>query len=159
MQLWEDFTLQVFLMKLHNTPTHLYQGQGKKHSHDSSKTYAKGTLKKRYVASWRSIENIPPVRRDLIKREKYFVPNSLVVSRGCPHHCDFCYKDASIARVNRFTPERQTMPQLKLIVCLADIFISLTIIFQVILTSHQNYLKVCAVWVEFFRVPLLLQQY
>jgi radical SAM superfamily enzyme YgiQ (UPF0313 family) len=22
------------------------------------------------------------------------VPNSIVVSRGCPHHCDFCYKDA-----------------------------------------------------------------
>ena len=21
-------------------------------------------------------------------------PNSIVVSRGCPHHCDFCYKDA-----------------------------------------------------------------
>lgn len=49
---------------------------------------------KRYTARWRSIENIPPVRRDLIKRSKYFVPNSLVVSRGCPHHCDFCYKDA-----------------------------------------------------------------
>ena len=49
-----------------------------------------GHPQKRYVARWRSIENIPPVRRDLIKREKYFVPNSLVVSRGCPHHCDFC---------------------------------------------------------------------
>ena len=47
-----------------------------------------------YAAKERSIENIPPVRRDLIKRSKYFVPNSLVVSRGCPHHCDFCYKDA-----------------------------------------------------------------
>ena len=22
------------------------------------------------------------------------MPNSIVVSRGCPHHCDFCYKDA-----------------------------------------------------------------
>ena len=22
------------------------------------------------------------------------MPNSLVVSRGCPHHCDFCYKDS-----------------------------------------------------------------
>ena len=38
-----------------------------------------GHPQKRYVARWRSIENIPPVRRDLIKREKYFVPNSLVV--------------------------------------------------------------------------------
>ncbi len=34
------------------------------------------------------------MRRDLIKRHLYLVPNSLVVSRGCPHHCDFCYKDA-----------------------------------------------------------------
>ncbi len=22
------------------------------------------------------------------------VPNSIVVTRGCPHHCEFCYKDA-----------------------------------------------------------------
>ena len=34
------------------------------------------------------------MRRDLIKRQLYLVPNSIVVSRGCPHHCDFCYKDA-----------------------------------------------------------------
>jgi radical SAM superfamily enzyme YgiQ (UPF0313 family) len=34
------------------------------------------------------------VRRDLIKRQLYLVPNSIVVSRGCPHSCDFCYKDA-----------------------------------------------------------------
>lgn len=47
-----------------------------------------------YIAKERQITDIPPVRRDLIKRNKYFVPNSLVVSRGCPHHCDFCYKDA-----------------------------------------------------------------
>ena len=56
--------------------------------------FRNGNPQKRYVAKWRSLENIPPVRRDLIKRSKYFVPNSLVVSRGCPHHCDFCYKDA-----------------------------------------------------------------
>lgn len=47
-----------------------------------------------YITRERQITDIPPVRRDLIKRSKYFVPNSLVVSRGCPHHCDFCYKDA-----------------------------------------------------------------
>lgn len=56
--------------------------------------FRNGHPQKRYTAQWRSIEDIPPVRRDLIKRNKYFVPNSLVVSRGCPHHCDFCYKDA-----------------------------------------------------------------
>jgi radical SAM superfamily enzyme YgiQ (UPF0313 family) len=42
----------------------------------------------------RDISGIPPIRRDLIKRNRYLVPNSIVVSRGCPHHCDFCYKDA-----------------------------------------------------------------
>jgi radical SAM superfamily enzyme YgiQ (UPF0313 family) len=50
--------------------------------------------KKMYVNSKRTIEDIPPIRRDLIKRHLYLVPNSIVVSRGCPHHCDFCYKDA-----------------------------------------------------------------
>lgn len=42
----------------------------------------------------RSLNGLPPMRRDLIKRQLYLVPNSLIVSRGCPHHCDFCYKDA-----------------------------------------------------------------
>ncbi|MGB8192470.1 MAG: radical SAM protein [Chitinophagaceae bacterium] len=49
---------------------------------------------KTYVSYERTIDNIPPIRRDLIKRQSYLVPNSIVVSRGCPHHCDFCYKDA-----------------------------------------------------------------
>ena len=42
----------------------------------------------------RSLVGIPPIRRDLIKRHLYLVPNSIVVSRGCPHVCDFCYKEA-----------------------------------------------------------------
>lgn len=56
--------------------------------------YRRGCPKKVYTNSLRTIEEIPPVRRDLIKRQLYLVPNSIVVSRGCPHHCDFCYKDA-----------------------------------------------------------------
>ena len=42
----------------------------------------------------RTLAGLPPIRRDLIQRHRYLVPNSIVVSRGCPHHCDFCYKDA-----------------------------------------------------------------
>jgi radical SAM superfamily enzyme YgiQ (UPF0313 family) len=42
----------------------------------------------------RTLERIPPIRRDLIRRTRYLVPNSIVVTRGCPQHCDFCYKDA-----------------------------------------------------------------
>ncbi|MCW3117057.1 MAG: radical protein [Chitinophagaceae bacterium] len=56
--------------------------------------FRKKNPKKIYVNAKRNIENIPPIRRDLIKRNLYLVPNSIVVSRGCPHHCDFCYKDA-----------------------------------------------------------------
>lgn len=47
-----------------------------------------------YRSTERSLDGLPPVRRDLIKRHLYLVPNSIVVSRGCPHVCDFCYKEA-----------------------------------------------------------------
>ena len=43
-----------------------------------------------YRSQARSLDDQPPVRRDLIKRHRYLVPDSLVVSRGCPHKCDFC---------------------------------------------------------------------
>ncbi|MCE6988625.1 B12-binding domain-containing radical SAM protein [Dyadobacter sp. CY323] len=47
-----------------------------------------------YTSDNRTLAGIPPIRRDLIKRHLYLVPNSIVVTRGCPHHCNFCYKDA-----------------------------------------------------------------
>src|SRR5262245_7962390 len=47
-----------------------------------------------YRSRVRTLASLPPIRRDLIKRRLYLVPNSIVVSRGCPHTCDFCYKDA-----------------------------------------------------------------
>jgi radical SAM superfamily enzyme YgiQ (UPF0313 family) len=47
-----------------------------------------------YVSKKRTLAELPPIRRDLIKRQLYLVPNSIVVSRGCPHVCDFCYKVA-----------------------------------------------------------------
>ncbi len=53
---------------------------------------------RRAAPAYRSVERtlagLPPIRRDLIKRHLYLVPNSIVVSRGCPHACDFCYKEA-----------------------------------------------------------------
>jgi radical SAM superfamily enzyme YgiQ (UPF0313 family) len=48
----------------------------------------------RYDSRERSLVGVPPIRRDLIQRRLYLVPNSIVVSRGCPHVCDFCYKEA-----------------------------------------------------------------
>lgn len=46
-----------------------------------------------YQSRERTLAGQPPARRDLIKRHLYLAPNSLIVSRGCPHSCDFCYKE------------------------------------------------------------------
>ena len=72
----------------------IFLGPGEETFPEFLKDFRDKTPKKRYFSSVRTLEKLPPVRRDLIKREKYLVPNSLVVTRGCPHHCDFCYKDA-----------------------------------------------------------------
>jgi radical SAM superfamily enzyme YgiQ (UPF0313 family) len=56
--------------------------------------FRNGSPKPRYYSGPRTLKGIPPIRRDLIDRRLYLVPNSIVVTRGCPHHCDFCYKDA-----------------------------------------------------------------
>jgi len=56
--------------------------------------YRAGRPGARYVSQVRTLIGLPPIRRDLIRRQLYLVPNSIVVSRGCPHSCDFCYKDA-----------------------------------------------------------------
>ena len=53
-----------------------------------------GRARRRYDNTVQTLTGVPPIRRDLIKRSLYLVPNSIVVSRGCPHHCTFCYKDA-----------------------------------------------------------------
>jgi radical SAM superfamily enzyme YgiQ (UPF0313 family) len=56
--------------------------------------------------SGRTIEDVPPIRRDLIQRRRYLVPNSIVVTRGCPQHCDFCYKDAFFTGGRSFYTQR-----------------------------------------------------
>jgi radical SAM superfamily enzyme YgiQ (UPF0313 family) len=56
--------------------------------------YRRGRAGRVYRSETRTLDGLPPVRRDLIKRHLYLVPNSIVVSRGCPHVCDFCYKEA-----------------------------------------------------------------
>ena len=56
--------------------------------------YGAGMPARLYQSKVRTLEGMPPIRRDLVKRHLYLVPNSIVVSRGCPHTCDFCYKEA-----------------------------------------------------------------
>jgi radical SAM superfamily enzyme YgiQ (UPF0313 family) len=50
-----------------------------------------------YRSRQRTLIGAPPARRDLFKRHQYLVPNTIVVSRGCPHKCDFCYNSGFYA--------------------------------------------------------------
>jgi radical SAM superfamily enzyme YgiQ (UPF0313 family) len=73
----------------------IFLGPGEEIFPEFLKDWQRGQARQRYVSgAGRTLVGIPPIRRDLIKRERYLVPNSIVVTRGCPHHCDFCYKDA-----------------------------------------------------------------
>ncbi len=66
-----------------------------------------GRAGRRYIStSGRTLDRLPPIRRDLIHRHRYLVPNSIVVTRGCPQHCDFCYKDAFFEGGKSFYTQR-----------------------------------------------------
>ncbi len=58
------------------------------------KDFRAGRPARIYRSTSRTLAGLPRPRRDLFQRWRYLVPNSLVVSRGCPHACDFCYKDS-----------------------------------------------------------------
>lgn len=68
--------------------------------------FAAGRQQRVYRSSERTLTGVPPIRRDLIKRQRYLVPNSIVVSRGCPHVCDFCYKEAFFEGGKSFYTQR-----------------------------------------------------
>jgi radical SAM superfamily enzyme YgiQ (UPF0313 family) len=68
--------------------------------------YRAGRPGKLYRSTTRDLTAQPPPRRDLIKSELYLVPNSLVVTRGCPHRCEFCYKESFFAGGKSFYTRR-----------------------------------------------------
>jgi radical SAM superfamily enzyme YgiQ (UPF0313 family) len=69
--------------------------------------FRNGRAARRYRSTaGRTLEHMPPIRRDLLRRRNYLVPNSIVVTRGCPQHCDFCYKDAFFAGGRSFYTQR-----------------------------------------------------
>ncbi|MCD4779128.1 MAG: B12-binding domain-containing radical SAM protein [Candidatus Omnitrophica bacterium] len=57
------------------------------------KDFRAGHPQKKYQSCHRTLVGAPRIRRDLFKKDLYLTPNSIVVSRGCPHRCDFCYKN------------------------------------------------------------------
>lgn len=84
----------------------IFLGPGEETFPEFLKDFKAGHPKKVYSSSVRTLDRIPPIRRDLIKRHLYLVPNSIVVTRGCPHHCTFCYKDAFFEGGKTFYTQR-----------------------------------------------------
>lgn len=73
----------------------IFLGPGEQTFQQFLQHFRAGKPERVYISTaGRTLERIPPLRRDLIRRNYYLVPNSIVVTRGCPQHCDFCYKDA-----------------------------------------------------------------
>jgi radical SAM superfamily enzyme YgiQ (UPF0313 family) len=73
----------------------IFLGPGEQTFPKFLRDFRAGKPERTYTSSaGRTLERVPPIRRDLIRRAFYLVPNSIVVTRGCPQHCDFCYKDA-----------------------------------------------------------------
>jgi radical SAM superfamily enzyme YgiQ (UPF0313 family) len=73
----------------------VFLGPGEQAFPEFLKDFRAGRPQRVYASTaGRTLEGLPPVRRDLIRRSYYLVPSSIVVTRGCPQHCDFCYKDA-----------------------------------------------------------------
>ena len=84
----------------------IFLGPGEETFPQFLRDFATGRPQRSYSSSIRTLDRLPPVRRDLIKRGLYLVPNSIVVTRGCPHHCEFCYKDAFFAGGKSFYTQR-----------------------------------------------------
>jgi radical SAM superfamily enzyme YgiQ (UPF0313 family) len=85
----------------------IFLGPGEQTFPEFLKEFREGRPKPVYVSTaGRTLERVPPVRRDLLRRGLYLVPNSIVVTRGCPQHCDFCYKDAFFAGGRGFYTQR-----------------------------------------------------
>jgi radical SAM superfamily enzyme YgiQ (UPF0313 family) len=81
-------------------------GPGEQAFPEFLRDFAAGSPRRRYESPVRTLEDVPPIRRDLIQRRRYLVPNSIVVSRGCPHHCTFCYKDGFFTGGRSFYTQR-----------------------------------------------------
>jgi len=57
--------------------------------------YEKGELHQFYRGRSEGSARLTPIpRRDLINQQAYLLRNTMVVSRGCPHSCKFCYKSS-----------------------------------------------------------------
>ncbi|MBM4331840.1 MAG: B12-binding domain-containing radical SAM protein [Deltaproteobacteria bacterium] len=73
-----------------------------------------GRLKRTYQDSaFISLDNLPPPRWNLLLGKRYFIPQTIQVSRGCPIGCSFCSVSSYFGRSFRFRPIPQVIEEVK----------------------------------------------
>ena len=76
--------------------------------------FAAGRPQQFYRAEQRpSLANLPLPRRDLLRSDRYLVPNLVQTSRGCPHACVFCSVTPIFGRRYRFRPVLEVMEEIR----------------------------------------------
>jgi radical SAM superfamily enzyme YgiQ (UPF0313 family) len=76
--------------------------------------FAAGKLRPLYDgAGHPELNALPHPRRDLLRREKYLVPNLVQTARGCPHACTFCSVSPVFGRRYRFRPVDEVIDEVR----------------------------------------------
>jgi radical SAM superfamily enzyme YgiQ (UPF0313 family) len=75
---------------------------------------AQGRLEKIYENSGAvSLETLPAPRWDLLRAKRYFIPQTVQVSRGCPMACSFCSVSTYFGRSHRSRSIPQVIEEIK----------------------------------------------
>lgn len=76
--------------------------------------YRRGKLEKIYRADRLfDMRGSPLPRRDLLKLDRYLIPQTVETARGCPFDCDFCSVSRTAGRAYRFRPLEEVQEDLR----------------------------------------------
>jgi radical SAM superfamily enzyme YgiQ (UPF0313 family) len=75
---------------------------------------ARGHIERTYQGSPSfPLDNLPAPRWDLLPAKRYFIPQTVQVSRGCPMACSFCSVSSFFGRPYRLRPIPQALEEIK----------------------------------------------
>ncbi len=66
--------------------------------------FARNRLRSIYRSAATDLSSLPFARRNLLKRDRYIVPDVIQASRGCPFRCDFCTLSSIYGEGHRTRP-------------------------------------------------------
>jgi radical SAM superfamily enzyme YgiQ (UPF0313 family) len=89
-------------------------GEGESHWPKVLKDAEKGSLERIYLNTDPfPLDRLPSPRWDLLPAKRYFVPQTVQVTRGCPMSCSFCSVSSFFGRSYRLRPTSQVIEEIK----------------------------------------------